>query len=272
MRGRAQGPPLQFAPPNTHPPSTFLPFSFFPFYPFTLPPHPLTTFTLFDVPAAEWRRGLAQMGTTPAHLRGVPGLRWGRMLGSGVDFGLRPNLRRYALLAEWTDEAAARQFLAADPLLARFAERGWTWRTTWLQPVQTHGRWDGLAPFRPAPTTAPLADHEPVAVLTRAAIRWRRLGAFWRAVPATARAVAGAPGLQFSVGLGELPLVRQATVSIWESGALMKQYAYRAPEHQQVIKRTRAEGWYEEEMFARFRVVEDERRLGWSAGLRPAKP
>ena len=215
----------------------------------------MTTLTLFDLPAAEWRRGLTQMGTTPAHVRTVPGLTWGRMLGSGVDFGLRPNLRRYALVADWETEAAARTFLATDPLLARFAAHGWTWRTAWLEPVTAHGRWDGAEPFRPAPGTAPLTDDEPVAVLTRAAIRWRRLRAFWQAVPAASRAVLGAPGLRFSVGLGELPVVRQATVSFWDSAAQMKAYAYRAPDHLAVIKRTRAEGWYAEEMFARFRVV-----------------
>jgi hypothetical protein len=84
----------------------------------------LTTFTLFDLPAREWRRGLAQMRTTPPHLTRVPGLRFGRMLGSGVSFGLRPNLRRYGLLAEWEGPEAAHAFLRADPLLARFAARG----------------------------------------------------------------------------------------------------------------------------------------------------
>ncbi len=218
----------------------------------------MTTLTVFDLPAAEWRRGLAQMGTTPAHLRTVPGLTWGRMLGSGVDFGITPNLRRYALLADWTTEADAHHFLATDPLLGRWAARGWTARTTWLEPVLAHGHWDGAEPFRPTPGTPPLTDDEPVAILTRAAIRWRRVRAFWRAVPAASRAVLGAPGLRFSVGLGELPVVRQATVSLWDSVAQMKAYAYRAPEHLAVIKRTRAEGWYSEELFARFRVVRTE--------------
>jgi hypothetical protein len=215
----------------------------------------LTTLSVFDLPATEWRRGLAQMGSTPAHLRQVPGLLWGRMLGSGVDFGVTPNLRCYALLAEWQSADAAHAFFQTDPLLARWAARGWTWHTTWLEPVQAHGRWAGAEPFRPAPLVAPLQPDEPVAVLTRATIRWSRLWPFWRAVPAASRAVQHAPGLRFSVGLGELPLVRQATISLWDSGAQMLAYAYRAPAHQAVIKRTRAEGWYAEELFARFRVL-----------------
>jgi len=216
----------------------------------------LTTFTLFDLPATEWRRGLAQMGTTPRHLQQVPGLAFGRMLGSGVDFGLRPNLRRYALLAEWHTEEAARTFLAGDALLRQFAARGWQQRTTWLEAVQTHGAWDGAAPFRPTATTPPLLPHEPVAVLTRATIRWWRAWPFWRAVPAASRAVVGAPGMRFSIGLGERPIVRQATLSLWDSVAQMQHYAYRAPDHQAVIRRTRAENWYREELFARFRVLD----------------
>lgn len=215
----------------------------------------MTTFTLFDLPAAEWRRGLAQMRTTPPHLRTVPGLLFGRLLGSGVNFGLTPNLRRYGLLAEWASAADAQRFLTADPLLRQWAARGWTGHTTWLQAVQAHGAWDGEAPFRPGPGTSPLLPDEPVAILTRAAIRWQRLWAFWRAVPAASRAVAGADGLRFSIGLGELPLVRQATLSIWDTPGQMQRFAYHAPAHRAVIQRTRAAGWYAEELFVRFRVL-----------------
>ena len=96
---------------------------------------------------------------------------------------------------------------------------------------------------------------EQVAVLTRATINWRRLWAFWRTVPAASRAAQGAEGLRFSLGLGELPLVRQATFSVWNSLTEMQRFAYHSEAHRVAIQRTRTERWYSEELFARFRVL-----------------
>jgi hypothetical protein len=199
------------------------------------------------------------MRTTPAYLRTVAGLHWSRILGTGATFGPWPNWHRYALLAEWADEAAARHFLQESPLVATWKARGWRLQTTWLAPVASRGAWDGATPFCPDIATDALRDDEPVAVLTRATIRWYRLWAFWRAVPAASRAALAAPGLRTSISLGELPLIRQATLSIWESVAQMKAFAYGgATDHQTVVQRKRTGNWYNEELFARFRVLKVE--------------
>jgi hypothetical protein len=60
------------------------------------------------------------------------------------------------------------------------------------------------------------------------------------------------PGRQFSIGIGEWPLVQQATFSIWDSYKHMAEYAYKNPMHKKVIRLTREKGWYKEELFARF--------------------
>ena len=55
--------------------------------------------------------------------------------------------------------------------------------------------------------------------------------------------------------------MRQATFSIWENQAAMQAYAYQNQAHRAVMQRTRAENWYREELFARFKVLSCRRHL-----------
>ncbi|MGK5684613.1 monooxygenase [Actinoplanes sp. URMC 104] len=136
-----------------------------------------------------------------------------------------------------------------------------------LTPLHSRGSWSGKTPFeahRPAPDGMVLG-------LTRARLRPTRAAAFWRAIPPVAREVTGAPGLLAQFGIGEAPLGWQGTVSLWRNAADLARFAYRQPEHRQVIARTPTDGWYAEELFARFAVDEitgDRAVLGWVAGER----
>lgn len=200
------------------------------------------------------------MGTSPPLLRRVPGLRFFKLLGSGgtAGFGLAPNWDRYGLLAVWDSPAAAAAF-EAGPLWAGYRQRS---REQWqaaLQPMKAHGLWDGQNPFFESVAAAgPPTPGLPVAVLTRASIRWLKTPRFWRFAGAGAaplQALAEAPGVRLAVGLGELPVVRQATFSVWESEQAVQDYAYRDARHRDVIQLTRRENWYSEELFARFWVL-----------------
>lgn len=76
--------------------------------------------------------------------------------------------------------------------------------------------------------------------------------------PPPAAPIQGREGLLFAIGIGEVPIVQQATFSLWENSRLMQQYAYRSPHHKEVVKRTRELGWYKEELFARFHPYRSE--------------
>jgi spheroidene monooxygenase len=54
-----------------------------------------------------------------------------------------------------------------------------------------------------------------------------------------------------AVGLGEAPLLRQATFTIWDSVADMNAYA-RTGAHLQAIQAAAQNGYFAESMFARF--------------------
>ena len=119
-----------------------------------------------------------------------------------------------------------------------------------LQPIEGHGTWDGKLVFGNLPKQT---DYEGlIAVLTRATIRLSKLKNFWANVDAVASQMLGAKGFVTSFGIGEVPFIKQATFSIWDSKADMKNFAYNLHQHKDVIRKTHKENWYSEDMFTRF--------------------
>lgn len=134
--------------------------------------------------------------------------------------------------------------------------------TLTLEPIASRGTWAGRAPFEPAGRPG----DGMIAVLTRARLKARKAPAFWKAIDPVARTLPGADGMICAFGVGEAPVGFQGTVSLWRSAADVVRFAYRQPEHAAVVDRTAREGWYAEELFARFRVLDvtgDREVIGW---------
>lgn len=122
-----------------------------------------------------------------------------------------------------------------------------------LSPIEGHGKWDGKEPFGNLPKQT---DYDGIiAVLTRATIRLSKLSAFWKNVDQVAVQMDGAKGFISSIGIGEMPLIKQATFSLWQNKESMKSFAYQMTAHTDVIRKTRKEDWYSEDMFVRFKPI-----------------
>jgi spheroidene monooxygenase len=122
--------------------------------------------------------------------------------------------------------------------------------TVLLRATSSRGSWGGQA----LAATAAARPDAPVASLTRAAIRPRHAWRFWSHSPGAESAIARAPGCRFAVGLGEAPLLRQATFSLWDNQAAMDAYA-RGGAHAGAMASAWREGWFSEWMFVRFAPI-----------------
>jgi hypothetical protein len=177
-----------------------------------------------------------------------------KLLGSGLNgtFDLNPDWQQWGLLAVWDSLDDFDSFYNKSLIAGWWGKLTHEKWTILCEPLQSHGKWDGKEPFG-SPEINDYAG--PVAVLTRATIRLSKLKGFWSNVDSVAKLMVDARGFITSLGIGEAPVYRQATFSIWESIDDVKAFAYKSREHAEVIKKTRAENWYSEELFARFRPI-----------------
>jgi hypothetical protein len=122
-----------------------------------------------------------------------------------------------------------------------------------LEPIEGFGLWNRKKVFGNLSKQTNFDGS--IAVLTRATIKLNRLKNFWSNVESVSQKIPSAQGLIISYGIGELPWIKQATFSVWKDKDAMKNFAYAMSEHTDVIRKTRNENWYKEELFVRFRIL-----------------
>jgi spheroidene monooxygenase len=196
-------------------------------------------------------------------------LRFWKLCGSGTDQGFtpKPNWGVWAILAVWNDESAARQGICDSRVWARWRKSSAEDWTVFLRPTSARGSWSGTNPFLPDATEsnenpadtdladAPHSDTLGLAALTRATLRPRRALRFWRRVPDISAAIGADPNVAFKIGIGEMPLLHQATFSIWPDAEAMARFARGSGPHGAAIRAVREGDWFSEELYARFAVI-----------------
>lgn len=147
------------------------------------------------------------------------------------------------------------------PSLEHWKNRALAVKEFRLSPISVHGTWSKKAPFKELLAPNEVDEMKSwdgrVAAITRARIKWHDNFKFWRAVPPVNETLHSSPGLVTAIGIGEAPIGLQGTFSLWESPTAIRDFAYRSPAHKRAIAQTKEIGWYSEEMFARFAVLEE---------------
>lgn len=184
-----------------------------------------------------------------------------KLMGSGKNgtFDKVPDLQQWAVLAVHRHMPAGDTAYSPEKLYGKFIAAWFRFfkcrlHTYILDPVDGHGKWDGKNAFGEIERREITGK---IAVLTRAAIKLNKLKYFWAHVASVAAKMNTAKGFVTSYGIGELPWIKQATFSIWETKEDMMAFAYGMQEHKEVVKKTRAEKWYSEDMFVRFQIVNE---------------
>ncbi|MTI22527.1 DUF3291 domain-containing protein [Fulvivirga sp. RKSG066] len=216
----------------------------------------ITTITLLSykgITSKVWAFFMMQFAHK--HLKGVQGLQFYKLMGSGRGRGFNafPDWSTYALLQVWDDEASADLFVNKSRLYAKYKQKSKELLTLYMKPIAAKGEWSGANPFEVE--NASSGNSNQLAVLTRATIKWHKLYPFWKYVSTSQRPLDQNKGLIYTKGIGEVPVMQMATFSIWRDKSFLEQFAYGSKEHRKAIEKTKRLDWYKEELFVRFQPV-----------------
>lgn len=181
------------------------------------------------------------------------GLCFQKFLGSGQGggFQVRPGLDHQAWFGVFESKAKADAFIQDSPMVKAYSTHSTECLILSLQAYQTRGSWSGFS----IPASLTSARPGPVVSLTRASIRPVKVVDFWRQSPAAQADLQKADGCELAMGLGEMPLFRQATLSLWRDESALVGYAQTGA-HQRAIAAAYGRGFFSESMFTRFHLLE----------------
>jgi len=206
----------------------------------------------------KWR-AFTRMGRSPILQKKINGLTFFKPLGtgSGNGFSIKPDFSTFGFVAVFKSEELAKEFLRTD-VVKKYTKTTTDYSHVLMHTVKSHGKWSEQNPFE---SSVEYDKTKPLAVITRATIKPKLAYQFWKNVPAVSKSMDKYDELVFSKGIGEFPLLMQATFSLWSSAEAMMNYAYKNPKHAEMVKKTRELNWYSEELFARFQPFHQEGNL-----------
>lgn len=204
---------------------------------------------LVDIAPDSFLWGLSRYVVGRFSLRGIPGLQFFKVLGSGHGggFSTKPSLHKQGLFCVFDSEAHALQFRVESALIQTYLHHAREFFAVNLNVFSTRGSWAKMQ----LQITSKTPQSGPIASLTRASIRPLKASAFWKNAGPAEESIKQSSGVLLSAGLGEAPYLRQATFTLWENETALNRYAQQGA-HLAAIKAAYGQQYFSESMFTRF--------------------
>ena len=176
-----------------------------------------------------------------------------KLLGTGSKegFSVFPDFSNYILISAWENDKDREQFIKTHKVINNITDKCYERTEIKIDPYESKGSWNNSNPFENKSDY----KNEKILIITRARVRFKKMLDFLINTSKASRSIKNHDGAIFYKGVGELPIIEQATISIWESEEKMKLYAYNNSEHMKIISKARKRKWYSEELFVRCNIL-----------------
>jgi len=181
------------------------------------------------------------------------GLKFIKLLGTGSKdgFSVIPDFSSYVMITSWENDDFRKKFIDENKLFQEIKNKSSRRIEIKIDPYNHIGSWNGINPFKNKSSY----KEGKIIVLTRARVKLNKLINFFVSTLSAAKSINSKKGAEYYKGVGELPIIEQATISIWESEQSMKDYAYSDKNHLKIINKARKNKWYSEELFVRSNII-----------------
>ncbi len=181
------------------------------------------------------------------------GLKFIKLFGTGSrdGFSLIPDFSSYVIITSWKNDHFRKKFINKNSIINEIISRSSSRIEIKIDPYSFTGSWNGINPFKNASSY----NGGKILVITRARVKFNKLINFLFNTSLAARSIKSHNGAEFYKGIGELPIIEQATISIWKSEQIMRDFAYSDTNHLKIINKARKDKWYSEELFVRSNIL-----------------
>jgi len=176
-----------------------------------------------------------------------------KLLGTGSKngFSVFPDFSNYAMISSWKDDSDRKAFLEKNKIMTTILSKCHERIEIKIDPYEFKGSWNQHNPFNIDSSY----KGKKILILTRARVRFQKILEFLINTSTASKSIKNHSGALYYKGVGELPIIEQSTISIWESEEKMKLYAYNNSDHMKIIMKARKRKWYSEELFVRCNIL-----------------
>ena len=183
---------------------------------------------------------------------GSSGLEFFKLLGTGSKngFSIFPDFANYAIISSWSDDSERKKFLEKNKIMTTVLSKCHERIEIKIDPYDYKGSWNKINPFKNDSSY----KGGKILIITRARVKFKKILEFLISTSKASRSIKSHSGALYYKGVGELPIIEQSTISIWETEEKMKLYAYNNSDQMKIITKARKRRWYSEELFVRCNI------------------